>query len=330
MSTDFEPSMFQPQGGEGPRPPRWVLPAGYAVLGVIGLVSAYLILSAVYGFGGAGFLVVIGVALVGALFGIGLSFVPLGPAGYRRDFRWLSGGLFALIALWAIHAAPYGEASYRREASAAITGASSVADAHARLQALSASNPYAAYALYEIKRRAETRAAIKAIFDQVQSDKVPWNLDFDPADKAALQALHSRLLDIDVLLSGVPDQVVAQLQKERTDLLAAAESGGLSEQFRAEMLQTMGQRQSDLLKFYVALALTTRQAASAIAEITVAMQAGKASSRGADGKFVYGDDATRAKVEPLIARLDEARGVIAKLVEAAKALDQRYGDTTTR
>ncbi|MCW0181103.1 MAG: hypothetical protein OJI70_04960 [Zavarzinia sp.] len=329
MSTDFEPSMFQRQGGEGPHVPRWVLPASYAVLGIVGLVSAYQILSAVYGFSGVGFLVVLGAGLVGGLVGFGLTFLPLGPSGYRKIFRWLSAGLWALIALWALHAGPYGEASDRREASAAITGAASVADAHARLQAISASNPYAAYALHEIRRRAETRGAIKAIFDQVQSDKVPWGLDFDPADKAGLQALRSRLLDIDVLLSGVPDQVVAQLQKERADLNAAAERLELSEQFRAEMQQTMAQRQKELGTFYVALAVTTRKAAGTIADITVALLGGKA-TRGTDGKFAYGDDATRAKVEPLIAQLGEARGVIAKLAEAAKALDQRYGDGSTR
>ena len=327
MSTDFEPSMFQPQGGEGPHLPFWAMPAAYAVLAVVGLVSAYLFLSAIYGFGWAGFLVVIGVALVGGLIGVGLTFIPVGLADYRRTFRWVSGGLFAIVALWAIHASPYGEASARREASAAITGAASITDAHARLQALAGSNPYAAYAVYEIKRRAETRNAIKAIFDQVQGHKVPWGLDFDPADKAGLQALHSRLLDIDVLLSSVPDQVVAQLQKERADLNAAAEKLELSNQFRAEMQPTMGQRQKELGTFYVALAVTTRKAAGIIADIAVALQAGKA-TKGADGKFAYGDEATKAKVEPLIAQLGEARAVIAKLAEAAKALDQRYGDSS--
>lgn len=329
MSTDHEPSMYLPTGDDGPLLPRWVPLAGLAATGGVGLVSLWLILSTVYGFGSTGILVALGVALVGALIGFGVSFIPLGSAGLRRQLRFVVAALFAVIALWAIHAAPYGDNRDRVAAAEAISGAQSVEDAHGRLQALAADNPYAAYALFEIKRRADTRAAIKAIFAQVKSDDVPWGLDFDPADKAGLQSLHSRLLDIDVLLSAVPDQVIAQLRKEREDLFAAATQAGLSNQFRAELQQSTDQRQKELATFYLALAATTRKAAQTVAEISLALQAGKA-TKGVPGAFTYGDDATRTKVEPLIAQLKEARGVIGKLIEAAKALDQRYGDGSAR
>lgn len=296
--------------------------AGYVGIAVV-VLSIAMIASVVYAYGIVGILILIGITAVAGAIGFALTLIPLGPAGGRKPFHLLAAAVVAFIALWGTHGAVYGDALAKRETFGAVAGAKDAAEARARLQAIAADNPYAAFLLYVTQRAAVTRAAVKTLLDQSKAGEIDWTLSVDPTDKDALQSLRSRLLDIDVLLSAVPDQVKALYAREAEEIRATAEKAGLAQDFRISLETGMAQRHKDYTAFFIALAATMRHAAVLLGDITQALADGKA-KRGDDGKFVYGDDKTKAAVEPLLAELDKTRKAIAKLAEIAKALDQKY------
>lgn len=307
-------------------PPAYIRYIGYVLLG-LAVVSAVLVLHLVYGFNWIGFVVLLLTAGVGAAVGVGLSYLPVWRADWRRALRLGVASLFALAALWGTHAGVYGDAQQKRATYAALAAAKNPADARARLGEITEGNRYASFLVFAIDRAAATRAAAKTLLDGAHISNIDWNIaSLNPADKAALTALHSRLLDSDVILSGLPDQFQALYKREGEDIMAAAAHLELSEDFRANAQASMLQRQREYLAFYVALSMTTRKAVTELAGIANGLAQGKA-TRGADGKLTYGDDKTRATVEGHIAELDKARAAVVKLVEAAKLLDQKYDST---
>ncbi|MCF4166533.1 hypothetical protein L2U69_12840 [Zavarzinia compransoris] len=293
------------------------------VMCVLVVLSVAMIANVFYNYALAGILVLIGlVALAGAI-GFGITLIPLGPPEVRRRFRLLAIGIVPFIALWVVFAGPYGDIQAQRETYAAVTGAKDVAEVRSRLEALAPDNAYADFLLYVSRRTAETKTAMRNVFDQVKASEIDWNLTFDPADKDALLAMRSRLLDIDVLLSGVPDQVKALYRREAEDMRAKAEEADLAADFRRSMDESMAQRHKEYVAFYVGFAAATREAARLLGEIAGALIDGKA-KRGEDGKFVYGDDKTKQAVEPLLADLTKVRQAVGKLAEIAKKLDEKY------
>ncbi|PWR19842.1 hypothetical protein [Zavarzinia compransoris] len=310
----------------GKPPPAFVRYVGYGLL-ALAVVSAVLVLYMVYGFGWAGVVGLLLTAGVGAAVGFGLTFIPVWRADWRKALRLGFASLLALGALWGTHGGVYGDARQKRATFEALAGAKTPAEARARLGAITTGNRYATFLVFAMDRAAATRASARTLLDSAQIGSVDWNIaNLDPADKTGLTALHSRLLDSDVLLSGMPDQLQALYKREGEEIMAAAAHLELSPEFRANAQANMLQRQREYLAFYVALSLTTRKAVSELAGIANGLAQGKA-TRGADGKLVYGDDKTRATVEGHIAELDKARAAVVKLVEAAKLLDQKYDAT---
>lgn len=293
------------------------------VMCVLVVISAVMIANVLYGFSLTGVFVLIGmVALAGAV-GFGITMIPLGPQEIRRAYRLAAIALVPLVTLWAIFSSPYGDVMAQRETYRAVTTAKDVAEVRNRLEALAPDNAYADFLLYVSRRSAETKTAMRTVFDQVKASEIDWNLSFDPADKDALLAMRSRLLDIDVLLSGVPDQVKALYRREAEDMRAKAEEADLAADFRRSMDESMAQRHKEYVAFYVGFAAATREAARLLGEITGALIDGRA-KRGEDGSFVYGDDKTKEAVEPLLADLAKVRQAVGKLAEIAKKLDEKY------
>ncbi|MFA5122651.1 hypothetical protein [Zavarzinia sp.] len=325
MSSDFEPGAYQPPATDS-RLPAWAPRAvrlGAVGLAVLLAVSALVLWYYVFNFALIGLVVLVLVAGVGGLIGLLATLVPFAPAGDRRRLRLPVGLLLAFVTVWGLHIGALGDSLALRETMAVLADAKDSADAQAKLKALAADNRYAAFHYFLLQRTAQTLDAVKGQFDQVPTGQVPWDLSFDPADKQALQALRSKLLDIDVILSGIPDRVAAAFKKEREDIQTAADRLELSRQFRASMEAKMSQRQTEYVAFYVAFAGVTRKAASDFGKVIDALLAGKA-TKGADGKFVYGDDKTKAAVEAALAELARTKQALAKFPEVAKALEQRY------
>lgn len=294
---------------------------GWSFAGQLGLLAGSVLVFAavIYGFAGLGFVVLLLIAAVGALAGLILAWWPTRRPVDRRLLRLPLAVLGALLAVWAMHLAPLGEVLAQRAALAAWGSDSP----RARLQALAPRNEYAAFFVFALERSAQTKAQVKTLLQPAQNLGIDWRFTADPADPDALSRLRSQLIDLDVALSAVPDKLPGLYLAEAQAIAARAVELKLSATFGQTMATTLISRQRDYTAVYVAFAQLMRRAAEQLRAVVDAVAAAKV-TRGADGQLVYGDEATRAKIEPLIAALDQTRTQIAKLVDKAREVEQFY------
>lgn len=320
------------QENEGPADGQWA-PVngiyrylGWTFLGLVGLLigSALLLGFLVYDTLLVALISIVVTTVAGAVIALVIGWWPSRRAFDRLVLRLTLAAGGALIALWAVHVGPLFDRMAQDAALDTITQAPSPAEARKRIEAMVPDNAYAAFYLYLADRDAQTKAQVNALFRPVQDLGVDWQFSADPKDHDALLALRTRLLDLDTILSAVPGKVPELYQAEWRDITTRAAQQGLSVSFRQQLEATTAQRQREYAVFYVAFGQLLRRAAEQLRDVIDAVTTAKV-TRGADGKLVYGDDASRNKVEPLLSELDKTRAQIARLAEAAKALDQRYG-----
>lgn len=309
-----------PLGGGLNQPAGWAL----AGLGALALASIVLIAHYVYGYTLVGFFAMLLVVVVAALAMLAVAWWPTRASPGRRMLRLPLAALAAVVALWGIHYAPVAESMAQQEAYGILEGAKTSEEVRSRLEGLAPDNKYAAFLLFYFDRKTATTASVNALLKPAQALDIDWRLNVDPADHDAVSALRTRLIDLDVALSAVPDKVPGLYQAERQAVTVKAAELELPLGYRQTVDAAMSVRQREYMAFYVLLAQLTRRAAEQFRAALDAVSSGKV-TRGADGKLVYGDEATRSKVEALMAELGQTRAQLAKLAEAAPQLEQRYG-----